>query len=144
MTERDFVVDTARAIVTEVAPDELALFEPVSRAYLRDPKKVLADRSRPGAVLGSGIDTAIALLSPAALAVATAVYQHLVDKAGEAIAERGLKLFKRRTKETPEITADQLDGLRALAFERAKDLGLADEQAERVADALHATLSREL
>jgi hypothetical protein len=145
MTERDFVVDTARAIVADVAPDELALFEPVSRAYLRDPKKVLADRARPGAVLGSGIDTAIALLSPAALAIATAVYDHLVDKAGEAIAERGLRLFKRRRdKELPEITADQLDGLRTLAIERAKELGLADEQAQRVADALRATLEREL
>ncbi|HWO59984.1 MAG TPA: hypothetical protein VNO31_08120 [Umezawaea sp.] len=146
MTERDFVVDTARSVVTDLAPDELALFEPVSRAYLRDPKKVLSDRERPGAVLGSGIDIAIALLSPVALGVATAVYEQLLDKAGEAIVERGGKLLKRvrRPKGAPVITADQLDGLRTLAIERAKELGVADDLAEKVGDALRATLEREL
>ena len=146
MTERDFVVDTARSVVTDLAPDELALFEPVSRAYLRDPKKVLSDRERPGAVLGSGIDIAIALLSPVALAVATSVYEHLLDKTGEKIVEAGGKLFKRlsRPKGAPTITADQLDGLRTLAIERAKELGVADDLAEKVGDSLRATLEREL
>ncbi|MEO6085414.1 MAG: hypothetical protein ABIQ18_20075 [Umezawaea sp.] len=146
MTERDFVVDTARDVVADLAPDELALFEPVSRAYLRDPKKVLSDRERPGAVLGSGLDVAVTLLSPVALGVATAVYEHLLDKTGEKIVESGGKLFKRlrRPKNAPEITADQLDELRALAVERAKELGVADDLAEKVGDTLRATLEREL
>jgi hypothetical protein len=146
MTERDFVVDTARDVVADLAPDELALFEPISRAYLRDPKKVLSDRERPGAVLGSGLDIAVALLSPVALGVATAVYEHLLDKTGEMIVEGGGKLFKRlrRPKDAPEITADQLDELRALAIERAKELGVADDLAEKVGDTLRATLEREL
>jgi hypothetical protein len=146
MTERDFVVDTAREVVADLAPDELALFEPVSRAYLRDPKKVLSDRERPGAVLGSGLDVVIALLSPVALGVATAVYEHLLDKTGEKIVEGGGRLFKRlrRPRDAPRITPDQLDELRALAIERAKELGVADDLAEKVGDALRATLEREL
>jgi hypothetical protein len=146
MSERDFVVDTARDVVADLAPDELALFEPVSRAYLRDPKKVLSDRERPGAVLGSGLDIAVTVLSPVALGVATAVYEHLLDKAGEKIVESGGKLFKRlrRPRNAPEITADQLDELRALAVDRAKELGVADDLAEKVGDTLRATLEREL
>jgi hypothetical protein len=145
MTEPDFVVDTARDVVTDLAPDELPLFEPVSRAYRRDPKKVLSDRARPGAVLGSGIDVAVALLSPVALGVATAVYEHLLDKAGEKIAEGGITLLKRlrRPKDVPAITADQFDELRALAVERAKELGVADDLAEQIGDALRASLERE-
>jgi len=145
MTERDFVVDTAREMVTDLAPDELPLFEPVSRAYRRDPKKVLSDRARPGAVLGSGIDVAVALLSPVALGVATAVYEHLLDKAGEKIVESGGKLFKRlrHPKDVPVIAVDQIDRLRALAVERAKELGVADDLAEKIGDALRASLERE-
>lgn len=149
MADDDFVVATARAVVADVAPDELALFDPVSRAYLRDPKKVLSDRSRPGAVLGSGIDVAIALVSPVALAVASAAYDHLVSKAGEAVVEGGGRLLKRlgRKKNAafrPEITSAQLDELRELAVERVKELGLSDEEANRIADAMRASLEREL
>jgi hypothetical protein len=149
MADDDFVVATARTVVADLAPDELALFDPISQAYLRDPKKVLADRGRPGAVLGSGIDVAVALVSPVALAIASAVYDRLIEKAGEAVVEGGGRLLKRlgRKKNAafrPEITAAQLDELRGLAVERAKELGLADEEAERVADAMRASLEREL
>jgi hypothetical protein len=145
----DFVVRTARNVVADLAPDELALFEPVSRAYLRDPRKVLADRARPGAVLGSGIDTVITVLSPVALAVAASVGQHLVDKAGGAAVSGGGRLLKRlrRKKDQgvrPEITREQLDELRGVAVERAKKLGLTDEEAERIGNAMRAGLEREL
>ena len=145
MTEQHFVVDTARALVAELAPDELPLFEPVSRAYSRDPKKVLSDRTRPGAVLGSGIDIAVALLSPVALGVAASVYQHLLDKTGEKIVEKGGRLLRRwrRPKAEPVvITAEELDELRALAVERAKELGVADDLAEQIGDVLRTELGR--
>jgi hypothetical protein len=145
----DFVVATARNVVADLAPDELALFDPVSRAYLRDPRKVLADRGRPGAVLGSGLDTAIVVLSPVALAVATSVYQHLLDKAGEAVVGGAGRLLRRLRRKKghgsrPEITRGQLAELRALAVERAKELGLSDEEAQRVGDAIRTSLEREL
>ncbi|GAA3859710.1 hypothetical protein GCM10022243_26960 [Saccharothrix violaceirubra] len=146
MDHDDFVAPAARAVVATLAPDELALFEPISRAYRRDPKKVLAQRDRPGEILGSGIDVAVALLSPVALAVAKAVFDRLTDRAGEAVVSGGGKLWKRlRRKDTSEvaITAEQLDGLHALAVERALELGLPQERAEQVADALRAHLERE-
>jgi hypothetical protein len=144
MDHEDFVTSAAREVVAIVAPDELALFEPVSKAYLRDPEKVLAQRGRPGETLGSGIDVAIALVSPVALAIGTAVYEQLVDKAGEAIVNAGGKLWKRwRRKELPDITAEQLDELHRMTRERALELGLPEERAKQVADALRAQLERE-
>lgn len=146
MDHEDFVSTVAREVVAAVAPDELALFEPVSRAYLRDPEKVLAQRGRPGEVLGSGIDVAIALVSPVALAIATATYNRLADKTGEAVVNTGRKLWKRlRRKELPEgaITEEQLDELHAMALVRALELGLSEEQAKQVADALRTLLTRE-
>ncbi|GLZ33259.1 hypothetical protein Lesp02_54470 [Lentzea sp. NBRC 105346] len=145
MDHEDFVTAVAREVVTSVAPDELALFEPIRGAYLRDPDKLLAQRGRAGEVLGSGIDVAIALVSPVALAVATATYNRLVDRTGEAVVNVGSKLWKRlrRKEELPEITAEQLGELHAMAFERAKELGLSEEQAKQVADALRAQLTHE-
>lgn len=124
MDRGDFVHTVARGVVAAVAPDELALFEPVSRAYLRDPERVPARRGRPGEVLGSGIDVAVELVSPVALAVADATYDRLVGEAGEA------------------AVGGRLDELHALAGERASALGLPGDRAKRVADALRAHLER--
>ncbi|MFD7656280.1 hypothetical protein ACFV4N_20110 [Actinosynnema sp. NPDC059797] len=128
MDRGDFVHTVARGVVAAVAPDELALFEPVSRAYLRDPERVPARRGRPGEVLGSGIDVAVELVSPVALAVADATYDRLVGETGEA-AVCG--------------SGGRLDELHALAGERASALGLPGDRAKRVADALRAHLERE-
>ncbi|MEC3976972.1 hypothetical protein [Amycolatopsis sp. H20-H5] len=145
----EFVVESARKVVASLAPEELPLFDPVSQAYLRDPRKVLGDRGRPGAVLGSGIDVTIAVLSPVALAVATAVGQQLVDKASGAVVKGGTRLLgrlrgKNKPGERTRITRIQLDELRELAVERARELGLPDEEARKVGDILRASLERGL
>ncbi|WP_157440131.1 hypothetical protein [Actinokineospora inagensis] len=145
MDHEDFVVSTARAVVTAVAPDELALFGPISAAYSRAPEKVAARRGRPGEVLGSGIDVVVALVSPVALAVATATYNRLVDRAGDAVVDAGGKLWKRardRARPAVEITDGQLAELHRMAHEKALELGLSEEQATRVADALKDELRR--
>ncbi|AHH97710.1 hypothetical protein GCM10010174_01840 [Kutzneria viridogrisea] len=137
-----FVLTLGRGIVTELAPEELALFEPISQAYLHDPRKVLADRGRPGAVLGSGIDTAVLVLSPVALAVATSIYEHLVDKAGElAVTKAGglLKRLRRKKTEdqpvpelTPELCEEASEQARQAVEKLTKDPALAGKVAEVV------------
>jgi hypothetical protein len=136
-----FVVDFGRDIVCELAPDELSVFDAVSAAYLRNPRRVLTRRSRPGSVLGSGIDTVVLALSPVALAVATAVYQQLVDKTAEATVKQAMKVAGRlgRAKgdePLPEITPERreaaADGTRTLVENLTGDPDLARQCADVV------------
>jgi hypothetical protein len=73
-TADEFVLDLARGIVGEVAPEEPPGFAILGEAFMRDPARVLSSRSRPGTVLGSGIDTVLLYVTPLALATATIVY----------------------------------------------------------------------
>ena len=136
-----FVVDLGRDIVAELAPDELSVFDAVGAAFLRNPRRVLGDQSRPGAVLGSGIDTVVLALSPVALAVATAVYQQLVDKTAEATLKQAMKVAGRlgkakRDEPLPEITPERreaaADGTRTLVENLTGDADLARQCAELV------------
>lgn len=146
-----FVTATARYVVANIAVEELEFFDVVSTAYCRNPGKLLADRVRPGEQLGSGFDTVVPVVSPVALAVAFSVYQHLVDRAGEAVVRRGvhvLRRLRRRVEPDPEllrvgITRERLDEVKALAVARATELGLSPEDARRLADALCRSLERE-
>ncbi|MCP3801358.1 hypothetical protein NLX83_19025 [Allokutzneria sp. A3M-2-11 16] len=111
----DEVTTLARGVVEACAPEELPFFAAASAAYFRDPRRALAGRKRSDEVLGSGLDTAVALLSPVALAVAAAVY---------------------------EAGARDEDDVRAVVARRAAELGLAPNQVELVADAVLVSLSR--
>jgi hypothetical protein len=147
--ERVFVDRVARAAVSAHAPDELPLFDPVSAAYHRDPRRVLSDRKRADETLGAGIDTVITYLTPVALAVGSAAYQHLVTKAGDGIVDRGGKwlggLFRFRKKRAgatiaAPLTEDQLAALDKVARRRAVELGLSDAGAAKLAESLRDSL----
>ncbi|WP_143013160.1 hypothetical protein [Actinopolyspora mzabensis] len=86
---------TARRVVESLAPEELSFFEAASEEFLRDPERATAVRRRGDEALGSGIDTVVALLSPAALAVAAAVYDQLVGRAGDAVVRGGDRVLSR-------------------------------------------------
>jgi hypothetical protein len=137
----EFVVEFGRDLVTELAPDELAVFDAVSAAFLRNPRRVLTGRSRPDAVLGSGIDTVILVVSPVALAVATAVYQQLVDETAKATVKQAMKVAERlgrakRDEPVPEITPERrdaaADGTRTLVENLTGDPDLARQCADVV------------
>lgn len=145
--ERVFVDRVARVAVSAHAPEELPLFDPVSAAYHRDPKRVLSGRKRADETLGAGIDTVITYLTPVALAVGTAAYQHLVTKAGEGIVDRGGKWLGRlfhRTRPTATIAAplseEQLAALDKVARRRAVELGLSEAGAAKLAESLRDSL----
>lgn len=140
-TGMDFVVDFGRDIVAELAPAELSVFEAVSAAFLRDPRRVLTQRSRPGVVLGSGIEVVVLTVSPVALAVATAVYQHLVDKTAEATVKQAMRMAGRLRRGkpqaplpeiTPEVRDTAADGTRTLVENLTEDPDLARKCAEVV------------
>jgi hypothetical protein len=132
-----FVEDLARGLVAEVAPAELPMFELVSAGFEEDPARLLGRGGRPGSVLGSGFETVMLVVTPAALAVATAVYQQLVDRVAEftvdsaiTAARKRVRSRKKKPEPVPEITDADRDeaaaGTRKLIEEITGDAALAD------------------
>ena len=118
--QHSMVLALARSTVTEVAPEELPLFEPTSEAYF--------DASRRGGgtatdeMLGFGVDAAAAavLVTPVALEAARSVISYLVgelssalkDEAGPRIREivkrvlGGGDAAKQEQPDTPDTTGE--------------------------------------
>ena len=148
------VAALARASVERAAPEELPLFRATSEAYFKDPSALERPQSRDD-MLGFGVDAAVMLVTPVALAVARDVIQfigtHLrarAEKEGEGAIDRVLDRLLRRDDQpatTPaapaELTDDQLEQVRTLAFEKAKQLKLSDAKAELLAESLVGSLA---
>jgi hypothetical protein len=134
--------ELARAILAQVAPGELPLFGPISRAYAADPGRA---RMRRGGdeTLGFGLAEAAPLLTPVVLAVAEQVVRYLADDlskslthtAGDFIAQRIARLFRHEAGTQP-LTPAQLSHVRTIAVEVARDADVPEAQSSLLADAL--------
>jgi len=104
-------------------------------------------------MLGFGIETAVILLTPIAIAVARDVLGYLRDQVTELASNKGKQgvdvLIARLTGEEghegeddPEpLTEEQLEEVRELAVEKAKQLKLDDDRAALLADSLVGSLA---
>jgi hypothetical protein len=153
------VAELARSAVSQAAPEELPLFRATSEAYFENPDALRAERSGDD-MLGFGVDQALILLTPVALAVSREVLTFLVgqlraqahEHGKEAIDRLVARLLRRGAKPTsetpaaeaeaepPELTEEQLEEVRAIALEKARQLKLAPEKAELLADSLVGSL----
>ena len=132
------VAALARASVERVAPEELPLFRATSQAYFDDPSALERRESR-DEMLGFGVDAAVMLVTPVALAVARDVIQFVADAAARAAREgrrgrdrprprpaaptrRRAAATGGRAAATAELTDEQLEQVRTLALEKAKQL----------------------
>ena len=149
----------ARDIVAAVAPEELAVFEPAREAFRIGPAGTAFGRRRKrDEALGYGIDGTVTLVTPVVLLVITKVLDHLADKLGEQVADRGggavrrawLRIFRRHrpirlptSAAPPALTAGQLAEVRKVAFDTARRAGLRETKAGLLADALVGGLIKE-
>jgi hypothetical protein len=137
---RELAGRLARAVVARLAPEEAPLVEAGVEA-----------RSEPAGaerVLGFGLEVAVPLLAPVALAVAQEVARYVGDRLGDALRggrgpigwlRRGRP--RRRRPARLELTPPQLAEVRRLARERARALGLSESRADALADAIVASLA---
>ncbi len=159
MTDDELAVALARSAVERAAPEELVIFPAASEAFLEgdDPSK----KTRGDPMLGFGVESAVILLSPVALTVAKDVLGFLRDQLKKQADEHGdeafdwlvKKLLRRgddKKDEAPaaaaapapaELTDEQLDEVRKLAIEKAKQLKLPKDKAELLADSLVGSLA---
>ena len=141
------VTKLAHAIVAQVAPSELPLFEAMSKAYAADPGRV---RTRPGRdeVLSFGLTETASLLTPVVLVTLHQVANYLAEDLGkamahstvEAVAKRVAKLF-RREPDTAPLTQAQLSRIRTIAAEVIRIAAVPETQASLLVDALVAHLA---
>ncbi|WP_033344970.1 hypothetical protein [Catenuloplanes japonicus] len=134
-----FVLDFAREIVAELAPDEALGLAVLGEGFLQDPDRVLSARVRSGATLGSGIDTQILVLSPIALATAAVVHECLVGEVTRVTARRVARTVKglRRSTALPGEVTDEartaaVDGARVLVIDHTGDADLAERYGQVV------------
>jgi hypothetical protein len=149
-SEQQLVTELAAAVLEQIDPDELAVFDETAQEYFADPEGVLDPRRRDEPV-GFGVD--MALLAPYLLAVATPVVQFLVtvvwgavqEEAKPAVVRRVRRLFRRNTGPAPAdagtpqpapLSPEQARYVRDVAYQRARALGLPEDRSTVLADAI--------
>ena len=145
----------ARDIVAQAAPQELPLFRMTSEKYFKNPDKALKNKAGKDEILGFGTAEMVSFLSPIVLTVVTEVVtfltlevkQAIADKSASLITDQVKKLFKKfhpeaeKEKSDPSpLTREQIVRVHKLARERFLQLKLSETQANRLADALAASL----
>jgi hypothetical protein len=159
--EDELVAALARRAVASAAPAELPLFRATSRAYFDDPKSLLAARPSADDMLGFGPGEAALLLTPVALDVARRVVDFVLDhvrataeaEAGAAVDGATARLLHRigvgdepepapdAPPDAPLLSPEQLQEVRRVALEKARQMQLPEATADLLADSLVGGLS---
>jgi hypothetical protein len=148
------VAEIARDVLIQLAPQEKALFRPISESYFRNPEKTLAENKAKDEMLGFGAAEAVTLLTPVILAVSVDVIKFLVAEAQKALQSESSSLINetvkawfgkfRQTDEKktpPPLTADQLEQVRKIAIKKAQQLKLSEKNTKLLADAIVGSLA---
>jgi hypothetical protein len=145
---QEIVQDLSKRLVSELAPEELEMFDELYSEYRANPVPVtVADSDDP---LGFGINEIAAAVTPAAGAavsaaiayVSTEVIKFAKDESSVLIQRKIKSLFnseKKIPQETPPpltLTQKDLEQIKDLAFKSARAQGLSPKKAEQMALAL--------
>jgi hypothetical protein len=156
--DQELISELTQAVLSRAAPEELVVFDETAEEYFADPEATLRPRGRDEPV-GFGLD--IALLTPYVLAVATPVIQLMVGLVSDAVhtdsrsvlaplVRRLLRIPGTAVPAAPEgpatgtssdtaplcLTTHQARRIRDVALERGRSLGLPDDRAAMLADAV--------
>lgn len=138
----DFIAELTAMAVSRAAPDELVVFDETAQEYFADPQAALTAAQKDSAV-GFGLE--LAMITPVALAVGTAVVQALLAALSDraiAAGQRGMTgILKRvlRRGQAPQgdqivLNPAQARYVRQVALDRARQLGMPEGQAALLAD----------
>jgi len=152
VSDQELVVEFAGLVVERLAPEEMPIFSDVTADYFAAEERV-TERRRRDEPLGFGVD--LALLTPYVLAVSGVVVQFLgslatdlVKDATKPVAQnlvrRMLDQLTGRPTEEAAIVLDpaQLTAIRDASYTQACALGLPQDRAALLADAVVGNLHR--
>ena len=143
--------DITQTIVTQVAPEELDLFDELLQEYFTNPQPAPQTTSSDDP-LGFGVGEVVAAITPAAAAMVSVVLSYLLpevlkvssQESAALIMARAKKLFQRmigKTDTLPPLTHAQLTHVKNLACQQALKFGVKAKIAEQMATALAGSLA---
>jgi hypothetical protein len=145
--------ELARRVVRKIAPEELSSFDIVAAPYLQSPKQ--AERRLRQAhddPLGFGLGDIVAMATPVIALVSGSVITAVSDSVGKAVTDSTTNAVRkawRKLRGKPDtplelpptpLTTAQLAEVRQIALERALSLGMDQQKADALADAVVAAL----
>jgi hypothetical protein len=147
--EQALVAELSRELVSEVAPEELDLFDDLAGEYLANPNPPHATRGPGDDALGFGMGEALSAVTPAAMAALSVMIPLVTNMALDLFKSEGADFIRQMVKEKLSgkkpvgfnLTPAQLQKARELAFAEAKRFGLKKAEADRLADALAGRLA---
>lgn len=142
---RAFIKEMARGTVSEIAPEEMDLFDEMAEDYFADPAPQPSEGASDDA-LGFGLEAALVAVTPAATAMASAVIGFLVSEVVDTTTDRAIemvlrRIFKKDKKDkTLALSAVQLARIKTLAVQQAVAHGMDAPEAERMASTMVGSL----
>jgi hypothetical protein len=152
---RNYVEAVSRLVVAEIDADELEFFDELVEEYYEDPHPPKAA----DAAMGSGFGETLVAITPAAMAMATAVLSHVLteltgvlkEETTEALKAALQRLFRPEEEgKTPEsgddegpapFTKEQLEEIRRIARREARRFGVDSTTATNMAYAVVGALA---
>jgi len=138
---RDLLEQLSRDIVTNVAPEELDIFDDLVEEYYDDPQPPQPEEPTRDAALGFGAAEFITAATPAAMAMTSAVFSFAVQTLIQVAQNEGADIIRDKVKvwfgngKQPGMTLEDLRKARLVAKAEAIRFGMSEEQAEQMADA---------
>ena len=141
--EKALIAELTELALSTAAPDELVVFDETAQEFFDDPQAALTAARKDSAV-GFGLE--LAMITPVALAVGSAVVQAILAALGDRVIQLGgpgvTSILKRllrkgsRQQQPGEISLnpDQARYVRQVALDRARALGMPEGQAAMLAD----------
>lgn len=144
---RDFIEEVSKRLITQLAPEELELFDELSEAYFIDPRPPQPiEWAEQG--LGFGLSEPFAAATPATLAIVSTTLSYMLTDVYRNIQEENPLLFKQKIRQlfnpehkTERLTPAQLQQLQSLAVKQAELFGLDTDKAEQMARTLIESLA---
>src|SRR5579875_2721696 len=141
--QRQVIAAIAHRALHTVAPEELPVFDETATEFFADPVAAMSTDRRDQAV-GFGLD--LALVTPFLLSITSAVVGALAGMLRDAVTQEGaealgaavrrvLRLGRESGPSSP-LSAEQARQLRQVALERARALGMDEDRAGTLADAV--------
>lgn len=143
--DKALIAELTELALSTAAPDELVVFDETAEEFFADPQAALTAARKDSAV-GFGLE--LAMITPVALAVGSAVVQAIVAALGDRVVQMGGRgvgsLLKRLMRKGSQPISGQSDELslnpqqaryvRQVALDRARALGMPEGQAAMLAD----------
>jgi len=139
--DKALIAELTELALSTAAPDELVVFEETAEEFFADPQATLTAARKDSAV-GFGLE--LAMITPVALAVGSAVVQALLSALSDHAISMGgrgvtglLKRLLRKGSPQPDdisLSPEQARYVRQVALDRARALGMPEGQAAMLAD----------